>query len=163
MKRYHIELKWAGILAGVVMAWHFGEKLLGLHSENIPSHPVVSGLVAIPTILVYFFSIREKKSTFYRGNMSFNQGFMSGAILSIFYTLLMPLVQVMNHQVISPQFFQNMIDFVVENGRMTREFAETYFTLKSYIIDRLLTTPVLGFLTSGAIAFLLKTKPESGK
>lgn len=161
MKKFHLELKWAGILALTAMAWHLAEKFLGLHDENIASHPVVGGLVAVPIILIYFLAIWEKKSTFYRGKMTFNQGFMSGARLSIFYTLMIPLIQVIKHHVISPDFFGNMIEIVIENGRMTREFAENYFSLKSYIIDGLLTTPVLGFLTSGAIAYILKNTSAS--
>jgi phosphate/sulfate permease len=63
---------------------------------------------------------------------------------------------------ISPDYFTNMIEFVVEKGTITREAAVNYFNLKNYIVQVLIFTPVMGLLTTAIVAFFTKkTKKNS--
>jgi hypothetical protein len=63
--------------------------------------------------------------------MPWKEGFTSGIILTIVITILSPLSQYIVYTFISPQYFENIIAYSVDNNRMTREQAEAYFSLRS--------------------------------
>ena len=91
--------------------------------------------------------------------MTWKEGFTSGVIITVIITLLSPLAQYITYTVISPQYFENIIAFTVENGRMTSEQAETYFSLRSYLIQATFGALVMGVVTSAVVAWFLKSAP----
>jgi hypothetical protein len=59
---------------------------------------------------------------------------------------------------ITPEYFKNAMNYAVENKLMTRETAELYFSLKSYIIQSSIGGLSMGVVTSAIVALFVKTK-----
>jgi hypothetical protein len=90
--------------------------------------------------------------------MTYKQGFKSGFILSMMITLLGPITQSITSLVITPDYFKNVIALTVEKGEMTKEAAEQYFTLKTYIVEGLMFAPIMGIFTTLIVAIFVKSK-----
>ena len=68
--------------------------------------------------------------------MSYKEGFISGLIISIILMIFAPLTQAITSNIITPDYFANVIQYSVETGYHTSlEEAEAYFNLKNYIIQ----------------------------
>jgi Protein of unknown function (DUF4199) len=158
MKKISIEIKWAIVFVVMSLLWMLGEKVTGLHTTHIDKHAVYSNFIAIPAILVYVFALLDKKKNYYKGHMTYLQGFICGLVITFFVILLSPLTQYITSVGIAPEFFPNAINNAVKNGKMTREEAEAYFNLKSYILQGLVGVPVMGLATAAIVAFFTKSK-----
>jgi hypothetical protein len=156
MQRYKIELKWAAIFTVMTLVWMCLERLAGLHDERIALHPYLTNLFAIPAIAVYVLALREKRERDFGGAMTYTQGFMTGAVVTLFVTLVTPLTQYITSTVITPHFFENAIRYSVENGKLTQAAAEEMFNLKSYLIQASIGAPVMGILTSAIVAIFTR-------
>ena len=156
MSKFKTEIKWGVIFALATLAWNFLEKSLGFHSDKIDQHATVTMFFMIPAILIYVLALREKRNKDYGGKMTYKQGVISGIIIALVVTFLTPLTQYLAVEVISPDYFQNAIDFGVKSGQTTLEQAETYFTLKNYIIQSAIFAPVAGIITSLIVALFMR-------
>ncbi|MFP4025248.1 MAG: DUF4199 domain-containing protein [Thiohalospira sp.] len=158
MNNYKIEIKWAIIFVLMLLFWMILEKLSGLHEEHIEKHAIVTNLVAIPAILIYTFALLDKRKNFYHGKMTYKQGVISGLVITAIITIFSPLTQYITSNLITPEYFPNMIDYVVEKGKMSQTEAENYFNLKNYTILVLISTPVMGIITTLIIAIFTRKK-----
>lgn len=158
MKNIKIEIKWALLFVVMMLAWMALEKSLGYHDEKIADHPIMTNFVAIPSIAIYVFALLDKKKNFYHGLMSYKQGFMAGLVITVIVTILSPLSQYITTEFITPSYFANVIEYAVEKGEMTREEAEGYFNLKSYIIQSVIGAFLMGILTSAIVAIFVRSK-----
>lgn len=158
MKKFAIEIKWAILFAVVQLVWMFGERLAGLHDENISKHAIATNFFAFVAIAVYVVALLDKRKNDFNGKMTWIQGFISGLIITLGVTILTPLTQYLTVEVITPHYFENMIRYVVENGLQTQEEAEGYFNLRSYMIQSVLTAPIMGLATSAIIAIFTRKK-----
>ncbi|MBK7171688.1 MAG: DUF4199 domain-containing protein [Bacteroidales bacterium] len=159
MKKYMIEIKWGVLFAVMNLLWMMLEKSMGLHDEFIEKHATYTNLVAIPAIILYVVALLDKRKNDYNGVMTFKQGFISGLIITLVVTLLSPLTQYITSMYITPEYFNNVINYTVENGMLTKEAAEKQFNLNSYIIQGLLFAPVMGIATSLIVALFTQKKP----
>lgn len=158
MKKFSIELKWSFIFIFMSLVWMLLERLTGLHDENIDQHAIYTNLIAIPAILIYYFAIKEKRDRFYKGQISFKQGFKSGLIISIIVTLITPLSLYISTKFISPEYFTNAVEYSVKNKLMVRNEALAYFNYKNYLVLSLMSALVMGIITSLIISFIIKTR-----
>lgn len=159
MDMIKIEIKWALIFSLMTLAWIFIEKIAGLHSENIDLHPYLTNIFAVPAIIVMVLALKDKKKNFYNGSMTYMQGLISGVILSAFISILSPLTQWIITNVISPDFFKNMIDFTLDLGYYkTQEDAEAYFNYENYAKQSAIGAFVMGVITTAVAMILLQTK-----
>ena len=158
MKNYAIEIKWAILFAVIQLLWMFGEKVAGLHSENIAKHATVSNFFALVAIAIYVVALLDKRKNYFDGKMTWIQGFISGLILTLGVTILTPLTQYLTVEVITPHYFENMIEYVVNNGLKAPEEAENYFNLKSYMIQSVIFAPVMGMITSAIVAIFTRKR-----
>jgi uncharacterized membrane protein len=158
MKKFAIEIKWAVLFAVVQLVWMLGERLAGLHDENIEKHAIATNFFAIVAIAVYVVALFDKRKNDFNGKMTWIQGFISGLIITLGVTILTPLTQYLTVEVITPHYFENMIRYAVENGLQTKEEAESYFNLQSFMIQSILTAPILGLATSAIIAIFTRKK-----
>ncbi len=161
MKKFAIEIKWGIIFSLISLAWMFLEKGLGWHDENISQHAIYTNFFAIIAIVLYILALLDKKKNFYNGNLTWSQGFISGIVISVVVAILSPIAQYITHQFITPDYFNNIIAYSVESGAMTREAAEGYFNLTSYIIQSFFFALVVGVVTSAIVAYFVKTKKDS--
>lgn len=59
--------------------------------------------------LIYSLALR-KKTNYFNGHMDWKQGCATGLYMTIVIALLMPLAQASFHELIAPEFFENMIN-----------------------------------------------------
>jgi hypothetical protein len=67
---------------------------------------------------------------------------------------LTPISQLITSLVITPDYFDSMIAFTVETGKMTQEAAEAEFNLSNYLLVSTVFAPVAGVVTSLIMAAL---------
>ncbi len=145
-----------------MLLWMVMERLTGLHDTHIDKHYIVTNLIAIPAVAIYVLALLDKRKNFYNGYMSYKQGFISGAIITLIVTLFSPVIQIIISTIISPDYFSNMIEYSVENDLMSRQEADDFFNLNSYLMQALIGTPIMGLLTTAIVAiFTKKNKPET--
>ena len=56
-----LEIKWGLIFSAMMMIWMIGEKTLGYHGEKIDQHMIITNLSASPAVLIYYFSLKDKR------------------------------------------------------------------------------------------------------
>ncbi|PCE62966.1 DUF4199 domain-containing protein [Sediminicola luteus] len=156
MKNFRTEFKWSLIFSVVMLGWMYLEKTWGWHDEKIAKHALNTLWFGIPALIVYFFALRDKRETDLGGKMEWKQGFVSGIILSVLIAILSPLVQYIIHTYISPDYFDNGIQMALENGKTTKENAEAYFNLNSYMIQAGLGGLCMGMVTGAVVALFVK-------
>lgn len=158
MKNIRTEIKWALIFILMMLGWMFFEKIAGFHGERIELHPIVSNFVAIPAIAIYVFALLNKRKKDYNGKMTYGQGFKTGLIITIIVTIFTPLTQYITSEIISPNYFANVIDYTVEQEMMSRSAAEEYFNLKSYIIQSTIGALIMGTVTTAIVAIFTRKR-----
>lgn len=158
IQKLRIEIKWAVLFALMMLSWMLMEELLGLHTKHIKHQAVVSMLVSIPAISFYVFALLEKRKKYYNGKMNYSQGLVSGIWITIFYTLLSPAVQIITVQIISPEYFENVIKYVVENNHMKLQEAIDFYNLENFIITTLWSSFAMGIVTSLIISIFTRKK-----
>jgi hypothetical protein len=158
MKKIGIEIKWGILFAVIQLLWMLGERLAGLHDENIEYHAKITNLFALVAIAVYVVALLDKRKNSYQGKMTWKQGFFAGLIITAVVTVLTPLTQYITSAIISPGHFENMIAYTVETEKMTQEAAEAYFNMKSYMIQSIIFAPVIGIVTSAIVAVFTRKK-----
>jgi len=158
MENFRTEIKWSIIFTLVMLLWTVAERIAGLHSTNIEYHYIVTNFFVIVAVLVYVFALREKRKKDFGGKMNWIQGFISGLILTLGITILTPFAQYITVEVITPDYFKNMIAYVVEKGQMTSEQAEAAFNLRSYMIQSVMSAPLMGLFTSAIVAIFTRKK-----
>lgn len=163
MKNYRIEIKWGLIFTVAGLLWMVFEKAMGWHDVLIEKHPLYTNIFGFIAILIYFLALRDKRKNFFKGFMSWRQGFISGIILTIVITLFTPLSQYLVYEYISPDYFTNIIEYSVENNRLNRKDADALFSLKSYIIQSTSWALVMGVVTAAIVAWVLKSDKKPKK
>jgi len=159
MKKFKIEIKWAFIFIVSLLLWILLERLVGLHDEHIEKHQYLTMLYSFIAIALYVFALLDKRKNFYNGAMTYKQGFITGFILTIIVTIFSPLTQWLISNVITPDYFKNMIQYSVETGyHKSIADAEAQFNLKSYIVQSTLGALIMGIITTSIVAFFTKKK-----
>lgn len=156
MKKYRTEIKWGIIFTAIMLLWMVFERMMGWHGERIDQHALMSSLFAIFAIAIYVFALRDKRNNDFGGIMTWKKGFQSGLILTLVVVLMSPLAQWIIHTFISPDFFQNIVEYAVESGMMNRQDAEANFNLRSYIVQAAVGALGLGVVTSAVVAVFTK-------
>jgi hypothetical protein len=157
MKKLHHELSWGIYFTLMMIGWMALEKLLGFHDEKINLHAVFTNLVMLPAIALFILAIRKKRLQL-GGKITYKLAFVCGAWMIFFITLLTPLTIYSSVVWISPDFFQNMIDYSVKNGLVSKEQAISFFNLKSYMIQSVLATPIMGLITTSIVSWFSSRK-----
>lgn len=159
MKNFKIELRWGILFSLALMVWMLIEKNLGWHDEYI-GEQLGYHFISLPLLyaLVYYFALREKRESYYKGVLSWQRGVVSGIVISAVVALLSPLTQYFIYHFISPDYFQNIIAYQADNTSMTQEGAEELFTMKFYIIQAIFSSLSMGIVISAILALFLKKK-----
>ena len=150
-------IRWGLIFTAAALTWMILEKAMGWHGEKIEQHPVMTNLFAVVAITVFVFALLDKRKQL-GGSMTWTQGFVAGLWVSVVVAILSPLSQWVTHALISPDYFANAIAYAVENEKATREEAERYFNLNSYIVQSAIGALVMGAVTSAVVALFVKRK-----
>lgn len=159
MRNIRTEIKWALYFTVMTLVWMLLEKVSGLHGKYIDYHLYLTNLFAIPAIWFMVLALKDKKKNFYLGNMSYQQGLISGIIVSAVIALLSPLTQWIVSYVITPEYFPNVIKRSVEIGYYkTIAEAEANFNYKTYAINSTIFSFVFGVITTAIAMLFIRTK-----
>ena len=156
MKKIQTEIRWAFIFIIAILLWMAIEKAVGLHDVHLEKHPTYTMLFMIPAIAIYVFALRSKRIKDYGGIMNYKQGFMAGLIMTGIITLFSPLTQWIVSEIITPDYFKNVIAYTVEHGMKSQEEAEAYFSLKNYMIQSIVWSAGSGIITSAIVAIFTR-------
>ena len=155
------ELTWAGIFVAVALLWMVLERVAGLHGPRIEYHAMLTNLFALPAVMVYVLALRDKRDSDLGGTMTYSQGFVSGAIITVIVALVSPLSQWVTHTIITPKYFENAIAAADRMGMASRDEAEAYFNLANYIRLSMFGALAMGLGTTAVVAFFVKRKPSA--
>lgn len=158
MEKFKIEIKWAIIFSLSLLIWMYFEKSMGWHDEKARFQPIYTMLFGVVSIFVYVFALLDKKKNYYQNNIDWKQGFLSGAILSVFAAVLTPLVLFITFKYFSPDFFTTVITYKTQNTKMSLEDAQKYFSMSNYIYTNTFSTLSNGIVLSAIISFFIKSK-----
>jgi len=159
MKKIKIEIKWAILFSVMGLLWMVLEKLCGLHGKYIDYHLYLTNLFIIPAIWVMVLALKDKKKNFYKGQMTYKQGLISGIILSLFIAILSPLTQWITSYVITPEYFPNVIKRSVELGYFkTATEAEANFNYPNYAKQGAMGALIMGIITTAIAMIFIRTK-----
>lgn len=156
MAKFKTEIKWGVIFVVMSLGWMLMERLTGLHGEHIDKHFIYTNFIAIPAIAVYVFGLLDKRKNHYNGVMNYSEGFLSGLLITLVVTLFVPVTQYITLNIITPDFFPNMIEYVTRNDIMTREAAENNFNAQIYMMQGLIGALLMGVLTSAVVAIFTR-------
>jgi hypothetical protein len=159
MKKFAIEIKWGIRYTFLWIFWLYIEKSSGYYDVKINDQALYSLLFTFVILFVYYVAIKEKKKDFFKDDMSWKQGCVTGIFLTIVMAILTPFCQIIFHKAIAPEFFPNMIEYSISKGN-SRETAENYFNLLSYITQSVFSTLSLGVVISAVVALFLQTKTK---
>ena len=154
-----LEIKWGIIFTLFSLLWMVFEKSMKWHDILINRQAIMTNLFAIPSIAVYVYALLEKRKRQLNNVMTFRQGFLCGLMLTLVIAVLSPLTQYITYYVISPEFFNNMINYSVETLGKERQAMEGYYNLKSYIIQGVTGALAAGILISALVALFVKRTP----
>lgn len=161
MGKYKIEIKWALIFILMSLAWMVLEKVVGLHDVHLEKQMYLTNLFAIPAIWIYVLALKNKKNDYYSGKMTYVQGLVSGLIITVIVALFSPLTQWIISTIITPDYFDNVIDLSVKTGYYkTLEEAQAQFNLNNYMKQSAIGALVMGCVTSLIVAFFTKSKTK---
>jgi hypothetical protein len=154
---YRIEIKWGVIFIIMMLIWTFMEKLVGLHSQYISIHKIYSNFVLIPSVIIFVLALRDKKKNFYHGSMTYKEAFTTGFLVTVIIAVLSPISQFIATEIISPDYFSNIIRFNVKNEIMSQQEAVKYFSLFNYMILSFIGAFVLGLLITSIVSAFVKS------
>ncbi|MFT5754862.1 MAG: hypothetical protein ACI924_002109 [Flavobacterium sp.] len=158
MEKFKIELKWAIIFSVCLLIWMYFEKTMGWHDEKVKFQPIYTMLFGVIAIIIYVLALLNKKKNYYNNKIEWKQGFLSGAILSLLIAILTPVVLYISFKYISPDYFTNIINYKIENSKMTLEDAKKYFSLSNYMYTNTFSTLSNGIVISAIISYFIKSK-----
>lgn len=158
MKHIKIEFKWAIIFTIAMLLWMLFEKTLGWHDEKIADHYWLTLLFFPIGIFMTVLVMREKRRRMYSGKLTWMQGFLTGLKMSVFVALLSPLAQYITHNYITPEYFNNVIDYSVTNDLMTMKKANEVFNFNSYMLQSFFGALIGGIITSAIVAIFMRRK-----
>ncbi len=161
MKNFRIEFKWALIFSAFTLFWMAMEKTVGLHDEYIAQHAIYTNLIAIPYLIIFYLAIKQKRDQYYNGIMTWQQGMISGSVISTIIAVLSPLITYISVYFISPDYFQNAIEYSVKFKDMKPETAESFFSINFYLLQAVFGSLAMGIVTSAVMAWILRRKPKN--
>lgn len=141
-----------------MLLWMLFEKTLGWHDERIADHYWLTFLFFPIGIFMTVLVMREKRRRVYAGKMTWLEGFLTGLKMSVFVALLSPLTQYITHNYITPEYFNNVIEYSVTNDLMNIKKANDVFSFNSYILQSFIGALLGGVVTSAIVAIFMRRK-----
>ncbi len=152
-----LPLRYALFISLCMLLWLAFEALVGLHDKYIAYHPYLSMLSVFIPVVFGYLAVKDKRSQL-DGTITFKQALLTGVAVVVITAVLAVPVQLVFHYWINPYFFEDMIEYAVNNGKSTPEQAAMYFNITSYIIQSVLGTLVFGNIIALVVALLMRTK-----
>ncbi|MBS3737729.1 MAG: DUF4199 domain-containing protein [Psychroflexus sp.] len=159
MEKFKIEFKWASIFTGINLIWIYIEKYLGLHSEYIDYHSIVSLVMLLPLSLCIFMSLSQKRQDYYKGEMTWQKAFLSGSLLSLLVAGLSPGPVYVMAEYVSPEFFEIAQNASAERG-VSQKLTKQLFNLNTYISQAIMFYLAFGVMISAIVGLFVKRQSK---
>ncbi len=161
MNKIGIELKWAAIITAFSCLWAALENALGYHKDFSNIIGIAFLYYIILTFLWSIAFIDKKKSLGKNAVWEFKNAFKFGLFLTGLTTLLSPIAQYIIYETISPDYFNNIIEYQLSKGRQTRESLELIHNMNFTIRQGVMNALSLGVIYSALYAWVFKTKKNT--
>nr|WP_317632296.1 DUF4199 domain-containing protein [uncultured Flavobacterium sp.] len=160
MNKFSILIKWAIRFTFIAVLWSYLEKLLGYHSDKISNHFSFGLIFGIVYIIIYYLTLAEVWTKVYNENISYKSSFLNLAALTLLIAFLSPFPHLVMHNYISPEYFSNAIALSEGKTAQKLEFAKSYYTLTSFVLNGIQNTFSIGILLSTIVplAFIKRVK-----
>lgn len=149
------EVMWTIYFVVVGLLWMIFEKAMGWHDVNIADHATYTNLFGVVATIVVVLYMKAKKKMLGENNNYLNL-LIGGCALSLGIAILSPLSMYITFEYITPDFFQNAINYGVENKKATLEQAQEYFNFTNYVMQASLGGLVMGIVTSAIVAIFFR-------
>lgn len=161
MDKIGIELKWAAIITVYSCLWAALEKTLGFH-EDFSNIIITAFLYYIILTFLWAIAFIDKKKSLGKGaEWPFTKAFKFGLFVTGLLTILNPISQYIIYESISPEYFENIIQYQLSKGNQTREALELVHNLEFTIRQGIMNALSLGVIFSALYAWVFKTKPNT--
>jgi hypothetical protein len=160
---YKIEAKWVAIYFVLGILWFLLEKLFGLHDERIALYGVLSLLFLIPAGLTFYALLMDKRYNFYKGTMNYRQAFACGVVFTLGIAFVSPLIQIVNFQLTSPDYFENAIAYSVESGKMSYNMALSQFNIGTALSQNIMGSLLIGLFSTAFLSLVAAGRRSSFK
>lgn len=157
MNKFRIEFRWAIYYTFLSILWFQLEKSLGFHDQNIDNQPYITNLFYVIIFIIYIFALIDKKKNYFKGVMTWQQGLISGVVLSVLAMILSPFAIYFKLKYINPNFFEQMIKASISRG-IKLENAEALFNMKSYITLGVVDCLSFGIIFAALASAITKSK-----
>ena len=151
MNKFSILAKWAIRFTFLAIFWSYLEKLLGYHDIKIESQFSFGLIFGIVYITVYYLCLNEVFTKIYSNTINYKSAFKNLAALTLFIAFLSPFPHLVMHNYISPDFFANAIAYKTQIDPKNLEFAKSYFTLKSFVLNGIQVSFSIGILLAAIL------------
>lgn len=157
MNKFKIEFRWAIYYTFLSILWFQLEKSLGYHNQNIDNQPYITNLFYVIIFFIYILQLLDKKKNYFNRIMTWQQGLISGVVLSVFAMILSPFAIYFKLKYVNPAFFQQMIKASTSRG-IKLENAEAVFNLKAYITLGIVDCLSFGIIFAALASAIIKSK-----
>lgn len=159
MEKFKIEFKWASIFTAINLIWIYVEKYLGLHDEYVDFQSIVSLVMILPLCFVIYMALKQKKKDYYKGEMTWQKAFVSGALLSLLIAGLSPGPIYVMSEFVSPDFFEIAKSKAINNG-LPEDFASQLYNLDAYIKSAIMFYLAFGIMIAAVLGLIVKKRSE---
>lgn len=157
LQSFKIEIKWSVLYTIAYLLWMVFENKMGWHDSKVGLQPLYNLLFVPIGAFIIGLGLFDKKRNFFKNNMNWKQGFISGIILAVLITVLNPVVLYITHTYISPDFFQNAI-----NGSVSETYtlaqAQAQYNLNTAISNSVFEKLSFGVVIAAIISYFIQTK-----
>ena len=157
-------LKWGFLTAFFSFLWITLEFAVGIQSDYITFHPVITLLALIIPLLCLYYGLREEKL---KDPVSFNfsRGLLTGLFISALAAVFSILGQWLFHTWVNPAYFPSMIAYEESKAlaqgldlEVTRRQAEAYYSLESYLLQAVGGALLGGAVASAILSFFMRNR-----
>jgi len=157
MNKFKIEFKWAIYYTFLGIIWFKLENYLGFHGEGVANQAVFSNLIYLFIFGIYILFLMDKKKNYYNGIMTWQQGLISGVVLSVLAMILAPFAIYFKLKYVNPNFFEQMIQASTKRG-INLENAEALYNMKAYITLGVVDCLSFGIIFAALASSIVKSK-----
>lgn len=161
-----IALKWGFLTALFSFLWLCLEYALGIQTEYIAFHPVITLLALMIPLFCLYYGLRELKKRD-AVPFTFSNALLTGICISGVAAVLSMGVQWIFHSWVNPEFFSTMIAYAESRALtyggdmlMARQEAEAYFSMESYLLQAVGGSLIGGAVISAILAFFMRNHYE---
>ncbi|AHM61094.1 hypothetical protein D770_14200 [Flammeovirgaceae bacterium 311] len=155
-------LKWGFLTALFTFLWLSLEYLVGIQTDYIAFHPVITLLALLIPLLCMYYGLREEKLKAPR-EFSFSKGLITGLYISGVAAILGVLGHWIFYTWVNPDFFSNMITYTESRALaqgidvlVARREAEAYYTMESYLLQSVGGALLGGAVISAILSFFMR-------